>query len=185
MHKPALLFSGLPRSGKTTVAKRVAEATGLKYISPGELVKDFAGDKKIEFHKYFSVIPDDILNEIIDTVVEIVQEGDVIFDGRCEPVICKQAGLRLKKEFFPVYITAKLGVRAQREANLEGITVEKAERDLQERENAEASFCCKKFGGDYRDRELYIGMIDTGKLTPDETYSAVINLLLDGGYFER
>jgi len=178
MSEPVLLFSGPPRSGKSTVARKIAESFNLHYISPGEILKELASDEKVGFHTYFSAIPDDVLREIVDTGLELIQEGGYVIDGRFEPLVCRQRGI-----FVPaIYITADFEVRAEREAGVAKVPLETARKTLMEREIAEISFCRRLFHGDYRDLDLYIGTIDTAELGPGQVYDAAIALLREKGF---
>eukprot|EP01059_Diplonema_ambulator_P028025 TRINITY_DN46732_c0_g1_i1.p1 TRINITY_DN46732_c0_g1~~TRINITY_DN46732_c0_g1_i1.p1 ORF type:complete len:189 (+),score=33.80 TRINITY_DN46732_c0_g1_i1:39-569(+) len=69
--KPNVLITGTPGTGKTTLAKVVAEVTGLVHINVGEVVKEngFIEGKDTEFD---SLIPDEdaLLDFLEDTMVE-------------------------------------------------------------------------------------------------------------------
>jgi cytidylate kinase len=182
MSGPVVLLSGPPRSGKSTIARKIAEAYGLTYLSPGDLLKEQASSENRPLNEYFSLLTDDVIKEIIDTGIKLIEEGNYVIAGRYEPLACRQAGM-----FVPaIYIDAPFDVRARREAEAESITFKEAAKRLREREAAEKELCRRLFGRcDYEDPKLFIGTVDTADLSPEKAYDAVVRLLSEKGYLVR
>ncbi|KAL9674874.1 hypothetical protein QQ045_003073 [Rhodiola kirilowii] len=75
--KPNILVTGTPGTGKTTTCEALAEATGLRHVNIGELVKEKnlhdGWDDEFECH----VINEDL---ICDELEDSMEEGGVIVD---------------------------------------------------------------------------------------------------------
>jgi cytidylate kinase len=172
-----LLFSGPPRSGKSTVAKKVADSLGLLYFSSGDWLKERALQEGREVQEYLDGLSDDILIGFSQAVFKFVEEGGFVLDSRYEVMICHAAGVRVPA----VFVTAPFEVRAGRLANAENRPLDEARAVLKAREEQEMAISRRVFGGDYANPEFYVGSVDTGNLDPDRAYGAVMKLLSEKG----
>uniref|UniRef100_A0A7N0TAZ6 Adenylate kinase isoenzyme 6 homolog n=1 Tax=Kalanchoe fedtschenkoi TaxID=63787 RepID=A0A7N0TAZ6_KALFE len=75
--KPNILVTGTPGTGKTTTCEALAEATGLRHVNIGELVKEKnlhdGWDDEFECH----VINEDL---VCDELEDSMEEGGIIMD---------------------------------------------------------------------------------------------------------
>lgn len=75
--KPNVLITGTPGTGKTTGCGMVAEATGLRHVNVGDLVKNQelhqGWDEEFECH----IIDED---KVVDAMEDMMTEGGVVVD---------------------------------------------------------------------------------------------------------
>ncbi len=150
-----ITISGNIGSGKTTVAKALAERFNLRHISAGEVFRALAKEKGMsleEFSKYAEDNPE--IDRLVDAEqVKLAEEGNCVVDGRLSAFLIKKADLK-------IWLKASLEERARRVAAREGISYEEALQKTIVREESE-----KK-----RYREIY--NIDIDNLDP---YDVVLN----------
>jgi cytidylate kinase len=85
-----IVFAGLHGTGKSTIARKVAEAFGYTYYATGNVFRDLAKEKNMsleEFSKYSETHPEvDI--ELDNRIKEMAQSGkDYTFDGQMPPYL--------------------------------------------------------------------------------------------------
>lgn len=113
-----IMICGLTGTGKSTIAKAIAEATGMKYISSSKLFRDFAG-KDVNKGQEFWAQKDgqNFLEERINTDVDeqfdkylldlLDKEDNFIIDSWTMPWLYKEQALR-------ICLRAPFGVRVNR-----------------------------------------------------------------------
>ncbi|KAL9991628.1 putative adenylate kinase [Helianthus debilis subsp. tardiflorus] len=75
--KPNILVTGTPGTGKTTTSSALAEATHLRHINIGELVKDKKLHDGWDDHLQCYIINEDL---VCDELEDIMEEGGIIVD---------------------------------------------------------------------------------------------------------
>ncbi len=158
MTKPIVAISGPPGSGKTTIARRLSEAVGLRYWSNGEFFRKMAADRGMsfqEFHKYA-----ESHNEIDKTLDEQARKeavkGSVVLDGRLSGWITRDL-LSLR-----VYLTAPLEVRLQRVMTRDATKRNEALASIRQRERSNRLRYLKLYDYDLDDMEIYDIILNTG-----------------------
>ncbi len=78
-----ITLCGKPGSGKSTVAKAIAEEFNLKHYSTGDLMRKIAAEKGYKIEDYMKVVGPEIDNEVDEWVENIGKnEDNFIFDSR-------------------------------------------------------------------------------------------------------
>jgi len=185
--KPVICICGMAGSGKSTVAKRIAEHYGLRYSSGGDALKAVAAelgyktggegwwetDEGIRFLEERSRNPE-IDRRVDQKQLEWAEEGGIVFDSWAMPW--------LLKEGFKVWLEASEQVRAKRIAERDGLTPEEALKYLREKEAKTKRIYKNLYGFTLgEDFSPFHLIIDVNSLSKDEVFEAlrlVINRFL-------
>ncbi|MEM0202501.1 MAG: AAA family ATPase [Archaeoglobaceae archaeon] len=164
-----ITISGPPGSGKTTVARILAEKLGIKVISAGSVFRQLAMEKKMsleEFSKFAEGNPE------IDIMIDKMQkemaekERDAIIEGRLSGWMVKNADLR-------VYIFAEAEVRYSRIAKREGKDINEVRRETKLREEIEKRRYQKFYGINVDDWSIYDLIVNSTRI-PAEKIAEII-----------
>ena len=173
-----ITISGKAGSGKSTVAKSLAEKLKLKHYSIGDLMRAMAHEKKIsllelnqlaEKNKSIDLELDNRLKELGK------KENNFIVDGRLTAFFIPKADVR-------IFLDTEDEVRAQRimndkkrkEANP---NLKETLENIQKREESEKKRYREYYNVDYRDRKLYNCFIDTTNISPQEVVNKVLEFV--------
>ena len=165
--------------GKSTVAKKLAEKYGLRYISGGNTLKALAieaGYKPAEIGwwetdegmKFLRQRMEDSRfdKKADETLMELAKQGNVVLDSWTMPW--------LLKEGFKVWLEASVDVRAKRVAERDAIDVEKALSILKKKDEGTKVIYKGLYGFDLgRDFSPFDLIVDTDVLGADEVFRAV------------
>ena len=137
--KIVVCISGLAATGKSTLAKRLAESLNLRYVSGGEGLKMLAvemgyrsgGREWWETEEGMRFLEERLRNPEFDKLVdrkliEFAKAGNVIIDSWVLPW--------LYRDGFNIWLKARTEVRAERMAKRSGISVEEARKLLEKRD---------------------------------------------------
>lgn len=188
--KIIICISGLAGSGKSTVAKRIAEYYGLKYYSGGDALKAIAaemGYEKTEKGWWETDRGKDFLNKRLENLdldkrvdekmFNWAREGNVVLDSWTMPWLLKE-GLK-------IWLDASEDVRAQRIAERDGISVEEALRRMRERESKTKEIYKRLYGFKLgEDFEPFQVILDVNRLNKEEVFKALC-LIIDNLLFKR
>ncbi|NPA24066.1 MAG: AAA family ATPase [Crenarchaeota archaeon] len=159
-----IAVSGQPASGKTTIAKKLAEHYGLRYISNGMLFRKLAEQRGIpflEFHKLAE--QDENIDRQIDAMaIEEAKKGNVVIEGHLAGWVLKDIA------DVKIYLKASLEVRARRLAQRENMSIEDAIREIKFREESNRKRYLKIYGIDINDLSVFDIVIDTTYLNVEE-----------------
>ncbi|NMC06111.1 MAG: AAA family ATPase [Candidatus Lokiarchaeota archaeon] len=176
-----ITFSGLHGTGKTTVAKLVAETFGLSHVSTGMIFREMATAKHmnlVEFSEYAAKHPE-IDVQLDKKMRERGLKGDVVLDGQlCWHFLAKEADWR-------VLLVCDEATRIQRimerDRQVKGptVTLESARRETLEREQIELDRYKKIYGIDLSDADLvqksHDIIVDTTHMTIPEVVDAIVS----------
>lgn len=170
-----ITVSGLPGSGKSTVAKRLAQELGYRFFSMGDLRGKAALERGLTIDQ-FNALPENT-DEIVDAYQKKLgeTEDNLVIDGR------------ISWHFIPTSFKVFLDVDPQvgaerifagkRGANRadepEYVDVAHVRDTLAARVASDTERYKKHYGIDFADRSVYDLVIDTSRQTPDETAAAV------------
>ena len=170
MYKPKGLIiavAGSAASGKTTGAKALAEALGLKYYSAGAIFREKAEKLGISIEELSKTRSDYLDLETDKETLKRMMEGDVIIEGRLAGVLAALLkDLEESKEIAIVRIlyNPSLKVRAERHAKREGITYELSLSMISERDEADREKYSKMYGiEDFTDKKYYDIILDNSE----------------------
>jgi cytidylate kinase len=171
----SITISGMPGSGKSTVAELLKDKLGLRYVYSGMIFRETAKKYNMtleEFGKYCEK-NSKIDKELDDRQLEILREGDVILEGRLSGWFAH----RNKIPAFKVSLVADLDTRAQRIVKREEGSIEKRKKEILERERSEFLRYKKYYKIDIKDNSIYDLVIDTKDKTPQEIVDIIIEKL--------
>jgi cytidylate kinase len=177
--KVVICVSGMTGSGKSTVAKRLADKYGLGYFSGGNALKTLAQEEgynpdvtgwweTAEGLKFLQQrMGDPAFDKRIDEkLLALAEQGNVVLDSWTMPWLLK-AG-------FKVWLEASPQVRAKRVMNRDGISSEEAVKALTEKDEKTRQIYKKLYGFDLgNDLSPFNLVLATDELNPDEIFHAV------------
>lgn len=145
--KVVILISGPHATGKTTVAKTLAQKLGLRYFSTGELFRKKAkelGMDVIQFTEYVDSHPE--VDYEIDTIAkEEIKRGNVILDSQLAYFFAKEiTDPDMIKISIMLY--ASLDARIRRLMEREKLTYEEAAKEISIREEKESNRFRRLYG---------------------------------------
>lgn len=157
-------------AGKSTVARRLAEALGLHYLSTGELFREEARRRGLSVEAFSAVAErDSSIDRTLDAKqVEAARGGRILIDSRLSGWLV-DADLR-------VWLRAALPVRAERVASRDGTSPEAAARDIEIREASERRRYREAYQIDLTDLSRYHIVLDTGQWSAEEIVEALLAL---------
>jgi predicted cytidylate kinase len=167
-----ITISGLPGSGKTTVARLVAERLGLEHVYAGDIFRRQAEAEGLSLEEYARRAETDhsIDRRLDDTMRVRAQRGDAVLEGRLAAFMADEAGVPALR----VFLDAPEPVRAARIADREGGDAAERLRQIQAREASDARRYREIYGVDYHDPARYDLVLETNGRSPEELAAAII-----------
>lgn len=161
-----ITISGLPGSGKTTVARLLARTLGLQHVYAGDIFRKEAEARGLSLEKYLRQAETDssIDRSLDEQVRRRAMQGQAVLEGRLAGFMADQAGVAALK----VFLDASEGVRAARIAGREGGATEARLREIQAREASDRRRYLEIYGVDYHDRSRYDLVMETDGRAPEE-----------------
>ena len=188
--KVVICVSGMAGCGKSTVAKRLAEKYGLRYLSGGNALKALAieagykpaeigwweTDEGMKFLQWR--MGDSEFDKKVDgKLLELAKQGNVVLDSWTMPW--------LLKEGFKVWLEVSSNVRVRRLAVRDGISVKKASEVLRVKDESTRAIYKSLYrfdlGNDFSPFDL---ILDANELSADEVFDAVC-LVVDRLIFRK
>lgn len=183
MEKIIICISGPPGCGKSTVAKRLAQKYGLRYISGGEALKELAAEAGFkpsgegwweteEGRRFLNKRMEDpnFDRRVDEKLIEAAKQGNVVLDSWTMPW--------LLDEGFKVWLDATLDVRANRAAKRDNISLERAKKLILERERKTKEIYRKLYGFNLgEDFSPFHVILDTDRLDADEVFKALCMII--------
>lgn len=173
-----LTISGKAGSGKSTVAKILAEKLSLRHYSIGDLMREMAKEKDVSLIQLNKMAEKDaaIDKELDDKLVKLGKEkNDFVVDGRLTAFFIPHAEVK-------IFLDADDKVRAIRilkdNRELEkNIDIKSAIKNIERREQSEKKRYKQYYGVDYYDKKLYDYVIDTTKMNVEEVVSKIVKIV--------
>jgi cytidylate kinase len=182
--KIVICVCGMAGTGKSTLAKKLAEKYGLKYYSGGDALKALAreeGYKPFERGWWESREgmqflekrnKDPKFDESVDKkLLEIAQQGNVVLDSWTMPWLLKIG--------FKIWLEASPEKRAERIAKRDGMGVNEALRALKNKEERTREIYKKLYGFNLgEDFKPFHLILDTDNLEAEEVFQ-VLCMVID------
>jgi cytidylate kinase len=171
---PVIVISGMPGAGSSTTAKMLAKKLGLRHFSLGDASKEFGQGKETE--KAISYLKSgrgqskSFHEKMDDYQREIAKKGDVVIDAKIG--IFELKGLL----DFSVWIKCPLQIRAERVAERDNVSLEKAMETVRAKEELERKTWKKIYGFDYFDQEKEADLVlDSAEMDLDMRVNEIIS----------
>jgi cytidylate kinase len=166
-----ITIGGLPGSGKTTVAKILADKLKMEYVNAGDIFRNLAAKKGLTLEEFgiFAEKNPGVDQTIDKKIVELAKKDNVILEGRLAGIMCERNGIKAIK----VWLEAPLKVRAQRVAERESKTFDTTLAEIQVREKSEWDRYYQIYNIDLNDLTIYNAVIDSAPITAQEVAETV------------
>lgn len=168
-----ITISGLPGSGKTTVARLVAGDLGLEHVYAGNIFRHQAEAQGLSLEEYVRrAETDPTIDRELDRQMELrAARGHAVLEGRLAAFMADRAGAAALK----VFLDASEAVRADRISGREGGAAAERLREIQVREASDRRRYLDLYGVDYHDLTRYDLIMETDRRTPDEVARAIVD----------
>ncbi len=172
-----ITISGLHGTGKSTIAKLIAEKLRIQYYSTGQVFRDLALEMNMsleEFTKYTEENPD-IDKKLDNKIIEIAQKGNIVIDSQLSGYILKTIA------DFKILLTCSLETRINRMSYRDNNSYEEKLKETILREKSELERFKRLYDIDLNDQEelnqLYDLIIDTENLTVEEILEKILSFI--------
>ena len=177
--KIVVCISGMAGTGKSTLAKKLAEKYGLRYYSGGDALKALAAEEGYDSSSRgwwespeglgFLAKREENLEfdkAVDDKLLEYAQQGCVLLDSWTMPWLLKTG--------FKIWLIASVEKRAERIAERDNLSVEEALQVLKEKEARTKSIYKKLYGFTLgEDLEPFNLVLDTDNLNAGEVFQTL------------
>lgn len=167
-----IAISGVPGSGKTTVARQVAAALTLEHVYAGDIFRRQAEARGLTLPAYLKLAESDssIDRALDDHMRERARDGRAVLEGRLSGLMCDQAGARALR----VFLDCSEAVCAERIARREGGATAERLAEIRAREASDRHRYQEIYGVDYHDRSRYDAVISTDTRTPEDLAAEIV-----------
>lgn len=181
--KLIICISGLAATGKSTVARKLAKALKIKYVSGGQALKQLAIEKGykpggedwwekpegLKFLEERSSNPE--FDKLVDAkLLELASEGDVVIDSWVLPWLLKDG--------YKIWLKASDDERAARLSKRSGLPIDTAKEVLKKRDSESKEIYNKLYGISLEsDLSPFDVVLDTTGLNENEVYKVLLSLI--------
>lgn len=172
-----ITISGTPGSGKSTIAKLLAQKLNLKHYSTGDFMRKIAKDRKISLAELGEIAESDLsVDQEIDNWSEKLgkTENNFIIDSRLAFHFIPQA--------VKIFLDADIKTRVQRifqdkRPGESAKTEKQMEKEVLQRQESESKRYQEYYNVDHFDKTNYDLLIDTTDLTPEEIVDKILEFM--------
>ncbi|MFX0076557.1 MAG: (d)CMP kinase [Candidatus Hermodarchaeota archaeon] len=172
-----IAISGLHGTGKSTIAKLLADKLGILYYSTGQAFRDLAEENNMSLEEYTCYVEKhpDIDKELDAKVVNMAKKGSIIIDSQLSAHILKSVAN------FKIQLNCPLEVRVRRMADRDNTSYEEKLKETSIREKSELERFKKLYNIDLSDskstKEFFDLVINTEHLTIEEIVDKILTAL--------
>jgi len=178
----AIIISGLPAAGKSTVAEIISKKLNMKAINVGDILKskftEVTSSNYWDTPSGFSALRLREKNEEIDksvdrAVLRIIKRGNIVIASYVMPWLSKTG--------YKIWLDASQEERAKRLAKRDKISVEKAAEIIKRRDRENYLLYKKIYGISFgKDKKPFDLVINTEKLSPTKVANIIIEKIWKG-----
>jgi len=178
-----ICISGLAATGKSTVARKLAKALNIRYVSGGQALKQLAIERGykpggedwwekpegLKFLEERSSNPE--FDKLVDAkLLELASEGDVVIDSWVMPWLLKDG--------YKIWLKASEDERAMRLSKRSGLPVDVAKEILRKRDSESKDIYKRLYGISLEsDLSPFDVVLDTTGMNEDEVYKVLLALI--------
>lgn len=165
--------SGKPGSGKTSLARRLAEALNLRYVSMGQIFRELARSRKLSLEELSKVAEEDpSIDHLIDTLaIEEAKKGCVVLDGHITAWVVGDLA------HVKILTYAPLEVRAERAARRDRKSFEESLHEIKTREESEKTRYMRYYSIDVDKLDIFDVVINTSLIGEEEVAKIAIEIV--------
>jgi len=169
-----IAISGLHGTGKSTIAKLLADKLGILYYSTGQAFRDLAKERNMSLEEYTSYVEKhpNIDKELDNKVVSMAKKGSIIIDSQLSGHLLKSIAN------FKIQLTCPLEVRVKRMAARDQTSYDDKLKETIIREKSELKRFKKLYKIDLNDKEstkrFFDLIINTENLTIEEIVDRIL-----------
>ena len=181
--KTVISISGMAGTGKSTLAKKLAQKYGLKYYSGGDALRVLAAEEGYNSSSNgWWESPDGLrflderkkdssFDKVVDEkLLEYAAEGNVLLDSWTMPW--------LVKEGFKIWLSASVDKQAERIAKRDKMTIEEAHKALEQKESRTKAIYKKLYGFALgEDFAPFNFILDSDNLSAEEVFQVLCNVV--------
>ncbi len=170
-------ISGLHGTGKSTIAKLMAERLGILYYSTGQAFRDLAKEKKMSLEEYTNFVENhpDVDKDLDNKVVNMAKKGNIIIDSQLSGHILKSIAN------FRIHLTCPLELRVKRMSDRDQTSFEEKLKETTLREKSELERFKKLYDIDLSDKnsinEFFDLIINTENFSIEEVLDQILSEL--------
>lgn len=166
-----LTVSGPPGSGKSTAAAGLSAALDYEHVSGGDVFRELATERGLSLGEFNALAEEeDAIDRDLDRRLRelATNREDLVLESRLAGwMAAEHADLR-------IWLNAPIEVRAERIAEREGKSVERARAETLERAESEAHRYEAYYGIDIEDLSIYDMAVNTARWGPEETTDLLV-----------
>jgi len=170
-----IAVSGLHGSGKSTYARAMAKAFGLRFTSAGLFFRRIARERGLTLEQLTEEAKNDLkVDRLIDKMTkQEAEKGNVVLDGQLS------AWMSREKADVKMFFTAPDEIRFDRIAKRDGVSFEAAKKQTLMREAVQKERFMRLYGIDPSDLSIYDVIFDTSLQSIEENIKLLKGIICE------